>query len=221
MLLCLQVFQGSSSQAEVYEEISQLVQSALDGYKVKHLTHVTFHTSHFTRHTSLRSPYSPMVKPAVAKRALCPPPPLFTPHSTTAFSFDPLAAATLCSAASVTTRRVRARRTHLLMCIGKRTHSDLHCFHASHTKNYLLHSLQSITLLLRRRGHDPPRRQANLQHGTRRRRDEVRFPAIILRALHGHASRFKCPAHVHIVTFKLSPMSARTSSFVTRRPDTR
>ncbi len=28
------VFQGNSSQAEVYEEISQLVQSALDGYKV-------------------------------------------------------------------------------------------------------------------------------------------------------------------------------------------
>ena len=28
------VFQGNSSQAEVYDEISQLVQSALDGYKV-------------------------------------------------------------------------------------------------------------------------------------------------------------------------------------------
>ena len=65
--------QGGSSQAEVYEEISQLVQSALDGYKVTHVTrhtpHVTPHTSHLTPHTCHRSLYLPTVKPAAARRA--------------------------------------------------------------------------------------------------------------------------------------------------------
>jgi hypothetical protein len=41
------VFQSCSSQAEVYEEISQLVQSAMDGYKVQ--TRISCHISHLTR----------------------------------------------------------------------------------------------------------------------------------------------------------------------------
>ena len=43
------VFQSSCSQGEVYEEISQLVQSAMDGYKVQHC--ISRHTSHVTRRT--------------------------------------------------------------------------------------------------------------------------------------------------------------------------
>ena len=77
------VFQSSCSQGEVYEEISQLVQSAMDGYKVqhcisRHASHVTRHTSHVTRHTShvshnalFRSPFLPTDKQAAARHTPC------------------------------------------------------------------------------------------------------------------------------------------------------
>ena len=61
------VFQSCSSQAEVYEDISQLVQSALDGYKVqnRHLT------SHFILNTLPRSPFLHMDKLVAARHTQC------------------------------------------------------------------------------------------------------------------------------------------------------
>jgi kinesin family member C1 len=46
------VFQGNSSQAEVYDEISQLVQSALDGYKVGGCSAVEWHRVYCTSRAS-------------------------------------------------------------------------------------------------------------------------------------------------------------------------
>jgi hypothetical protein len=63
------VFQGSSSQAEVYEEISQLVQSALDGYKVSCSGEQVM--CHIVRHAPPRSLCLHMDKPAVARPTRC------------------------------------------------------------------------------------------------------------------------------------------------------
>jgi hypothetical protein len=63
------VFQSSSSQGEVYEEISQLVQSAMDGYKVQHC--FSCHTSHVSYNALFRSPFLPTDKLAAAKHTPC------------------------------------------------------------------------------------------------------------------------------------------------------